>query len=153
TELYDCASSVLTNTGELNTPRTGGHTMTLLPNGRVLVAGGADGQNTSSSSVELYDPVIGTWTTAAALGTARLHHSATLMPNGKLLVAGGFNDLTSTTLSSVELYDPAAGKWTTTNSLSTARFFLTTTLLGNGQVLVAGGIGTNALAVSSAELY
>ena len=57
------------NTGSLNTAREL-HTATLLPNGKVLVAGG---QNNSGylTSAELYDPASGTWTATGSLNTAR----------------------------------------------------------------------------------
>ena len=48
------------------------HTATLLPNGKVLVAGGYDG--TISASAELYDPASGTWTATGSLATARISH-------------------------------------------------------------------------------
>ena len=65
------------------------HTATLLPNGKVLVAGGYNGFG-SLSSAELYDPATGSWSPTGSLGTARDSHTATLLPNGKVLVAGGF---------------------------------------------------------------
>src|SRR4029434_1037958 len=46
------------------------HTATLLPNGKVLVAGGYDGL-LSLSSAELYDPATGTRTTTGSFATAR----------------------------------------------------------------------------------
>src|SRR5437773_5331937 len=74
-------------TGSLITGRSQ-HTATLLPNGKVLVAGGG-GINGSLASAELYDPASGTWAATGRLATARLEHTATLLPNGKVLVAGG----------------------------------------------------------------
>ena len=56
-------------TGSLVTARTR-HTATLLPNGKVLVAGGNDSGH-ALSSAELYDPASGTWTATGSLGTAR----------------------------------------------------------------------------------
>ena len=77
-------------TGDLNTARFQ-HTATLLPNGKVLVAGGNNGSALTSS--ELYDPAAGTWApTTGPLNTARSQHTATLLPNGKVLVAGGVNN-------------------------------------------------------------
>jgi large repetitive protein len=76
-------------------------TATLLPNGKVLVAGGANGNYLSSA--ELYDPATGIWTATDSLGTARTSHAATLLPSGNVLVAGGAG--LSGYLSSAELYD------------------------------------------------
>jgi hypothetical protein len=138
------ASGTWTATGSMGTARYE-HTATLLPNGKVLVAGGLNGL----SSAELYDPASGTWTATGSMGTARYEHTATLLPNGKVLVAGGYN---GPALSSAELYDPASGTWTATGSMGTARGEHTATLLPSGKVLVAGGFDlSNAL--SSAELY
>jgi hypothetical protein len=77
-----------TNTGSLNTARYW-HTATLLPNGKVLVAGGYNTANIPLSSAELYDPVTGTWTATGSMITTRVNPSATLLPNGKVLVVGG----------------------------------------------------------------
>ena len=71
-------------------PHATDHTATLLPSGKVLVAGGYDDGGTLSSA-ELYDPASGTWTATGSLGTARYDHTATLLPSGKVLVAGGGN--------------------------------------------------------------
>src|ERR1017187_6821493 len=66
------------------------HTATLLPNGKVLVVGGASNTvPTAVSNVELFDPMTGTWTATHSLNSARCGHTATLLPNGTVLVAGG----------------------------------------------------------------
>ena len=72
-------------------PHASDHTATLLPTGKVLVAGGCRVVGSDLSSAELYDPATGTWTATGSLGTARQHHTATLLPSGKVLVAGGHN--------------------------------------------------------------
>src|SRR4051794_23454670 len=64
------------------------HTATLLPNGKVLVAGGQrDGNETPGA--ELFDPATGAWTNTGSMLVARVYHTATLLPNGKVLVTGG----------------------------------------------------------------
>ncbi len=144
-------SGTFQQTGSLHTGRYF-HTATLLPNGKVLVAGGRTGfpSGTIIASAELYDPVTGIWTTTGSLGTARWLDTATLLPNGKVLVVGGQGN--SSTLATTELYDPATGIWTATGNLGSARFEHTATLLPNGKVLVAGGLG-NSNTLASAELY
>ncbi len=60
--------------GSLSTGRTL-HTATLLPNGKVLVAGGAgngSGDGFFLRSAELYDPASGIWSTTGSLLTGRV---------------------------------------------------------------------------------
>ena len=75
-------------TGSLNIP-VSDHTATLLPNGKVLVAGGASEKFGFHDTAELYDPATGTWNLTGSLSEFRAEHTATLLPNGKVLVAGG----------------------------------------------------------------
>ena len=83
------------------------HTATLLPNGEVLVAGGADSSYNSLASATVYNPLTGLWAITGPLTVARYQYTATLLPNGKVLVVGG-NGISSI-LSSAELYDPPPG--------------------------------------------
>lgn len=130
------------------------HTSTLLPNGRVLVAGGVNGSYLRIASTELYNPATGAWTPASNLTRPRSDHTATLLPNGNVLVAGGF-DSHGDALATVELYDPVRGTWTSSGALTTARGFHTATLLPAGNVLVAGGARTSSTVspIARAELY
>jgi WD40 repeat protein len=148
-ELYDPANGTWTSTANLGHARDY-HTATLLPNGKVLVAGGFDSGN-DVTSTELYDPVAGMWTTTGSPVALRRHSTATLLPNGKVLIVGG-RTIGAAYSSATELYDPASGTWTSTGSLSTARQHQTATLLPNGKVLVAGGYN-NTGSLTSAELY
>src|SRR5262249_9666127 len=75
-------------TGSMTTPRRS-HTATLLPNGKVLVAGGSDDVDNILASAEVYDPSTGSWTPTGSMRDAHRIHSAILLPNGKVLVAGG----------------------------------------------------------------
>jgi len=136
----------------MSTPRIF-YPATLLPSGKVLVAGGYEG--IALASAELYDPAAGTWSATGGMSTARFEHTATLLPSGKVLVAGGFGS-SSTSLASAELYDPVTGTWSATGSMIGARAGHIATLLPSGKVLVAGGQdfnGVSAAFVASAELY
>jgi hypothetical protein len=57
-ELYDPSTATFTATGSMRTPRSQ-HTATLLPNGRVLLAGGRNSTEGALSSAEIYDPAMG----------------------------------------------------------------------------------------------
>jgi hypothetical protein len=152
-ELYDPITGTWSFTGSLNVPR-GYYTATLLPNGKVLVAGGFNSGFVSSA--ELYDPVAGTWSFTGNLNVTRADHSATLLPDGKVLVAGGWSFEWSF-FQSTELYDPATGTWSFTGNINTARQSgHTQTLLPSGKVLVAGGTGNSEWSfnnLASCELY
>ena len=144
-ELYDPAFNAWTTLSSMNTARTS-HTATILPNGKVFVAGGFHGS--CLDSAEVYDPSFNTWTTLSSMKTARRFHTQTTLPNGKVLVTGGSqitNVVSSIDLNSAELYDPSLNAWATVASMSTARESHTATLLLNGKVLVAGGVNDNFL--------
>ena len=102
TPLMEGTPDTWVNTGSMSTGRND-HTLTLLPNGKVLAAGGADSSDNNINSAELYDPATGTCTTTGSMAITRGDHTTTLLPNGKVLVAGG-DAITGT---SAELYDPA----------------------------------------------
>jgi N-acetylneuraminic acid mutarotase len=145
-ELYDPSTQIWTSVGTYPVSVIRHlHTATLLPNGKVLMAGGLNYQGTLLSSVELYDSASGAWSAANSMNIPRYLHTATLLPNGQLLVAGG---LAGIGLTNVEVFNPATGIWTATNGLNTTRYLHTATLLANGKVLAAGGLIDN-----SSEVY
>ena len=121
-------------------------TSTLLADGKVLVAGGVQGELTRLA--ELYDPVTGMWSSTAPMNSERYKADAILLLNGKVLVAGGNN---SDDAPSAELYDPVTRTWSITGGMITRRWAHTLNLLPNGKVLASGGYG-NGIS-NQAELY
>src|SRR5262249_40313484 len=112
-ELYDPRTGAFAATGAMTTPRSR-HTATLLPDGRVLIAGGAANVNARGSalaSAELYDPRTGTFSATGEMVTARDSPTATLLNNGKVLIVSwcytdtGFSCFPS----DPELYGPQTG--------------------------------------------
>jgi large repetitive protein len=139
--------------GMMSTPRDR-HTATLLPSGKVLVAGSGT-QYGMENSAELYDPALGTWTPTGSLLTGRYYHTATLLSSGQVLAAGGETTGTSAgSGASAELYDVASGTWSATGSMTSQRVSHTATLLPSGKVLAVGGCcAANNQAFASAEVY
>ena len=81
-ELYDPATGTFQGAGELETGRSG-YTATLLPDGRVLLAGGTD-QTGALRSAQLYDPETGTLTATGSMSAPRYGHTATLLSDGRV---------------------------------------------------------------------
>jgi hypothetical protein len=151
-ELFDPASGKWTATGSMSNVSPG--TVTLLSNGQVLGAGGADAKGNTVRTAELYTPATGTWTKTGDMTTLRSDARAVLLQNGKVLVAGGINS-TTLNLTSAELYDPATGKWAETGSMpTTGGDGLTATLLaGTGCGTNCGKVLVFESAASTAGLY
>jgi len=134
-----------------------GHFTAVLPNGNVLVAGGATGDNTISTTTKEYntgDQRSNTFTATGSLTTARAYHTATLLNSGKFLIAGGYAG-GSDYFAGCELYDPSTGTWSSTGSLTLGRRDHEAVLLPTGKVLLTGGYnpgGGTAIKVNS-ELF
>ena len=94
-ETYDPDTGEWKVSGAMSQRRSG-HTLTLLPDGRVLAVGGLepqdDGDYTIHSTTEIFDPVTNTWSPGPELSHPRASHSATLMPDGSVLIAGGISE-------------------------------------------------------------
>ena len=71
-EVYDPAARSFTSTGSMTVPRAG-QTITLLRDGRVLVAGGVQnaGFRSELASAEIYDPGAGTFSATGSMSVPR----------------------------------------------------------------------------------
>jgi hypothetical protein len=151
-ELFDPADNTVQETGSL-AARRAGHTTTLLRDGRLLVAGGYNGEYLAS--LEVFDPAAGSFHPAGSLVEGRSGHTATLLPDGRVLFVGGVGRAW-TFLRSAELYDPETGRSEPVGSMSVPREGHTSTLLADGRVLVIGGHSgrrPNVEVYASAELF
>jgi hypothetical protein len=136
-EIYDPLSGTFRLTGSNMQVAREQHTATLLPDGRVLIAGG-ENSGVFLSSAEIYDPGNESFTLlGSGLNRARARHTATTLGSGLILIAGGEGEGTA------ELYDPATGTFRLTGSTSIMRDDATATLLADGRVLVTGGYDNN----------
>jgi WD40 repeat protein len=153
-EQFNPATGTFTATGPMTQFRYG-HTATLLNNGKVLLAGGTNGN--SLQDAELFDPTTQTFSPTGLMNSPRANHTATLLNDGTVLVAGGDNSTTlSGGIATADVFDTATDMFMPTGSMETARFFHTATLLNNGQVLITGGqtnVTVPTVFDKSAELY
>lgn len=129
--------------------RTGG-TVTKLPSGKVLLAGGSESSDGPGNSpmAALFDPATNTWTSTAPMATGRVGHTATLLDSGQVLVVAGNYNLKGQT-GAAELYDPATGTWSNAGALPEGVSGHTATRLYSGQVLITGGYQFYPFAESS----
>ena len=137
----------------------------LLPNGKVLVAGGEDSAGNALNTAELYDPATNSWSPAANLPAGRAAPQAILLPNGTVLVAGGSSvgvnvqsrgrNPRAILLPNAVVYDSKTNSWKNTGNLQNPRFTPAAILLPNGTGMLLGGTsdGTNNGALKSTEVY
>jgi hypothetical protein len=131
------------------------HTATLLPDGKVLIAGGYGERTATLAAAEVFDPTKNTFAPTGSLQAARSGHVAVLLKNGKVLVAGGVGPGWDF-LSSAELYDPATGVFSPTGGMTVERESHVAVELPDGRVLIVGGHRgrrEDITLYASAELY
>jgi hypothetical protein len=146
-ELFDPATNTFTATGSMSSPRS--HAVSsILPDGRVLVAGG-----NITTSADVYDPKTGQFVPTGSLTHPRIGALSVALADGRILVVGG-NSMWYGLDSSAEVYDPATGTFSPTGSLLRIWTPSSATLLRDGRVLVAGGVDESGVErVPWAELY
>jgi hypothetical protein len=159
-ELYHTSGGTFAATGSMAEAR-GGQTATLLPSGKILIAGGGTlggyyvpFAGNGSATAEIYDPGTAAFTSTGSMSTARMGQTATLLADGKVLIAGGVTSDGATPVATAELYDPLTGAFTSTGNMTVGRAAHTATLLQSGKVLITGGFTESSETPSNtAEIY
>ena len=123
------------------------HTATLLPNGKVLIAGGlgeppAEVQDPSQggaviyrasgllASAEIFDPQTGTSTPTGDMTVRRYADSGILLPDGRVLIMPRYGHFP------VEIYDPVSGTFAAVSDVPAGATIETATLLPSGEVFL-----------------
>ncbi len=153
-DIWDVSSNSFRSVPDLTTAQ-GGMIDAVLPDGRILAAGGCDQSGCSTDAVA-FNPTTETWDTLAPMNTPRGRATVTVLPDGRVLAAGGCSTIAcATTLASAEVYDPARDQWDPVGDMSTRRGGHWAALLLDGRVLIGGGCSdqrcSNVLA--SAETF
>lgn len=101
-ELFDPATGRFSAAGEMASQRFKlTESVVRLPDGRVLIAGGAEQPEIYDPSSKTFQPVAGT------VGNGRYFSSATLLPDGRVLIAGGYgNDAMAGAVANAWIYQP-----------------------------------------------
>jgi hypothetical protein len=124
-------------------------TVTLLGNGKVLIAGGlVDGS--ASASCELYDPATNQTATTGAMSTGRFVFQSALLNDGRVLATGGEG---YGFLHECEMYDPSTEKWTSVASMNQARVMGVLTSFSDNTVLAAGARNSNTTLATGSEEF
>lgn len=147
-ELYDPVARTFAALSAKMLLLTEGHRATLLPDGKVLITGGA-ASNSIRLVPELFDPVTQTFSASSArMSTPRGGHESTRLPTGAVLVSGGatvFSPTQLTALRSAEAFDPATSAFSPLSAtMVVPRATHAAALLSDGSVLLVGGISSGA---------
>lgn len=124
------------------------HTSTKLSDGRILIAGGANGGGGVEKVTEIWDPTNDSIVQVADLAQERTYHTATLLNDGRVMVAGGlgiydFSDIITglnSARKSIEIFDPNTNSWSTGPEMPKGRVGHQASLLNDGRVLITGGL-------------
>lgn len=150
--LIDPATMQTTPTGPMVLSRFG-HTLTRLPDGRILAVGGKDYTQAqyrtgeyawnfkTTATAEIYDPATNTWTATGSLTTDRAFHAAILLPTGQVQILGGYkSDLNGNVVypNTTELYDPDTGTFSIADHLDYGLTEPQLALLNDGGLFMAG---------------
>ena len=108
-------------------------TAVVLPDGKVLVAGGKSAEQPDSAlkTAELYDPATNAWTALPEMAHERSYPAVCVLPSGRVAVVGG-RGADSQPRKECEAFGPVKRKWEALPEMDAAP--------GNAAAPVAGGI-------------
>ena len=162
-EIYDPATDAWTSATAMSQFRAGS-TANLLPDGRVLVAGGTKGNGnrelysvddimtTSLRTTEIYDPATDTWTAGPSMSMPKAGGVSVVLDNGHVMIAGG---ITYTSIfgikipdfaNDVQFYNPSTNSFRNKN-MNEKRALFGMTKMANGRVLMSGGAGGDIFSI------
>ncbi len=157
-EIYDPVAGTWSAAANMSSYRAAA-TATVLPDGRVLIAGGTEGNNshdvadvadllgTALRTTEIYNPATNTWTSGPNMNEPKAGAMAVTLADGRWLVAGGITHISVFGIpipdfsNGMQIYNPGTGAWSNATDMRSKRALGGITLLQNGKVYMAGGAG------------
>jgi hypothetical protein len=125
----------------------------VLPNGKVLVAGGENDKGVVLRTAEFFNFASGAFEPAPAPVVARKEAATVRLPDGRILLVGGWND-GEKSLKTAELFNPATNSFeAAAHEMAAERGGAAASLLPDGRVLIVGGTTDVGEYLSSAETY
>ena len=143
-EIYDPTTSKFTRTGSMTTGRDAAGAA-ILPDGRVLIAGGGNEGSAAVRTAEIYNPKTGKFSATGSMAGVRYAFNTTVLRDGRVLISAG-NDGNGPVFR-LEIYNPKTARFTAAGSTGNQGFFLSA-LLANGRVLLVGGFDQTAGKIS-----
>ncbi|MEM4265134.1 MAG: hypothetical protein QW505_05095 [Thermoplasmata archaeon] len=118
----------------------------LVNDSAIWFCGGRNLVNTPITTVDEYNPLTDTWTTAPDLALASIYGGAAIGRNGYVYYLGGFDGAgwfgTENSLSNIQLYNPETGAWeiSSWSSIGQARAAFGLAVDSEGRIFIVGGI-------------
>jgi hypothetical protein len=103
-----------------------------------------------TSAVDALDTQTLTWTSRAALPTARQDVAAVSAPDGRIYAIGGDDP---SAIATVDAYTPSANRWTAAASLAQPRFQFGASVAADGRIYAIGGGASASTVLASVEIY
>ena len=147
--VFDPSDESFTKLGDMQFIRAW-HTMLELPNGKIEVFGGWNGDQ-FIPTIEEFDLTTKTSVSRGSLTQAQLRMKSFLLPNGLTVHMGGWDGHDSSDIQMI--FDPATGANGYTGAMKERRDYFTATALANGKLLIAGGWNNQKLCSSSLEIF
>lgn len=151
-EVYDPSAGTMTPVSNDMSALRANPAAVLLPDGDVLIAGGADGSG-ASDTADLYDPATNAFTPVTSVMSAgRDYPAAAVLSDGDVLIAGGA-DTAGADEATADVFDPASETFTpVANDMSAGRAGEGVAALSGDSAIVFGGVSGDSTTATS-DLY
>ena len=150
-EIYNPATGVWSATANMAKYRAGA-TSFVMPDGRVLVAGGSEGNGShelrdvadllgsAQETTEIYNPATDSWSAGPSMSEFKAGAMSIVLADGRWLVSGGITHTVIFGLAipdfsnNQQIYNPATNSWSNTGNMKDKRALGGIALMDNGQV-------------------